>query len=133
MEYTNQTFRGRSIFDLNDDSNVMISGEIKIEHIIPNNGILQSIYHKTVKGNQYRSTLTHLLSCFHKTWNVGNEEDRGARPVSRLCDRLATAHMRNKAHRWTALRKNTRLLPDGFMSFIWDVKTHSESRPIWFL
>lgn len=67
MEYTNQTFRGRSIFDLNDDSTVRISGEIKIEHIIPNNGILQSIYYKTVKGNQYRSTLTHLLSCFHKT------------------------------------------------------------------
>ncbi len=30
MEYTNQTFRERSIFDLNDDSNVMILEKSKL-------------------------------------------------------------------------------------------------------
>lgn len=40
MECESQTFRGRSTFDLNDDSMLMSSGEIKIEYTFPNNVIL---------------------------------------------------------------------------------------------
>lgn len=74
MECESQTFRGRSTFDLNDDSMLMSSGEIKIEYIIANNVILH-IYHKNDKRNHKLSVLTSSpASTKSETWEIRKTE-----------------------------------------------------------
>lgn len=59
MECKSQTFRARSTFDLNDDSMVMSSGEIKLNtFFLIISYYIQHTYHKNDKHNQNLPVLT---------------------------------------------------------------------------